>query len=60
VCFPDFIGNKRTNIDFSEHKDTDYHQGTSPLEKLQDFGLVSNVPYDFLHLVNLSVFKKND
>ncbi|XP_029341008.1 uncharacterized protein LOC115033119 [Acyrthosiphon pisum] len=58
VCFPDFIGNKRTDIDFLEHKDTDYHQGTSPLEKLQDFGLVSNVPYDYLHLVNLGVFKK--
>ncbi|KAE9522832.1 hypothetical protein AGLY_016794 [Aphis glycines] len=35
VCFPDFIGNKKTDIDFLEHKDTDYHQGTSPLEKLQ-------------------------
>jgi len=58
VCFPDFIGNKRTDIDFLEHKDTDYHQGTSPLEKLQGFGLVSNVPYDYLQLVNLGVFKK--
>lgn len=58
VCFPDFISDKRTDIVFAEHRGFNYHQSTSPLEKLHSFGLVNNVPYDYLHLVNLGFFKK--
>lgn len=56
ICFPDFVGVKRTNQGFLNHSDANYHQGSSPLENI--LGLVSQVPLDYQHLLCLGITKK--
>lgn len=59
LCFPDIsICQKRTDQQFAEHIDDEFHRGFSPLEKVPGFGLVSQVPLDYQHLVCLGIVKK--
>jgi hypothetical protein len=58
VCFPDLNAPKRTDEDFILKSDEDYHLGSSELEKITNFGLVTNVPIDYMHLVCLGVTRK--
>jgi len=59
LCFPDIsICQKRTDQQFVEHIDDEFHRGLSPLEKIPGFGLVSQVPLDYQHLVCLGIVKK--
>lgn len=52
------LGNDlRTDETFKLKIDEDHHLGTSVLEKL-DFGMVSQVPLDYMHLVCLGVMKR--
>lgn len=65
TCFPDVIGEKRTDQSFKEHTDHQYHLRdengmliASPLEKLIGFGMVTNVPLNYQHLLCLGIVKK--
>lgn len=57
ICFPD-MDTLRTDEDFILNNDLEYHQGVSPLIDIPQFGAVSNVPIDYMHLVCLGVVKK--
>lgn len=58
ICFADTNAQKRTDIDFLSHRDDGYHLGPSLLEKIPRFGLVTNIPLDYMHLVCLGVARK--
>ncbi|XP_076670003.1 uncharacterized protein LOC143369665 isoform X1 [Andrena cerasifolii] len=60
LCFP-FMENPaplRTDEDFRQQKDKNYHTGKSCLLEIENIGLVSNVPLDYMHLICLGVMKK--
>jgi hypothetical protein len=48
---------KRSDLDFSQRSDTDHHVYHSPLSNL-NFGLVSQVGLDYMHLICLGVVRK--
>lgn len=58
VCFPSTDANLRSDEEFLNHTDEDYHMSKSPLEKIPGIRLVSNVPFDYMHVVCLGVVKK--
>lgn len=59
ICFSDISGKKRTDDEFVLKTDDDYHLGTnSALEVIPKLGLVTNVPFDYLHLICLGNVKK--
>lgn len=65
TCFPDIIGEKRTDQSFVKHIDHQYHLKDqnvmliqSLLENIIDFGIVSNVPLDYQHLLCLGIVRK--
>jgi len=65
TCFPVIIGEKRTDQSFKEHIDYEYHSKDqngiliqSPLENIIGFGMVTNVPLDYQHLLCLGIVKK--
>jgi len=59
ICFSDKSGKKRTDDEFVLKTDDDYHLGTSSaLEGIPKLGLVTNVPFDYLHLICLGNVKK--
>lgn len=59
ICFSDISGKKRTENEFVLKTDDDYHLGTSSaLEDIPNLGFVTNVPFDYLHLICLGNVKK--
>lgn len=58
ICFPEVDCPVRTDEDFREMKDGHHHIGVSPLLDLPDFGCVTQVPYEYMHLVCLGVMRK--
>lgn len=48
----------RTDDDFLMQRDEEYHRGETVLKEIPNFGLVSNVTLDYMHLVCLGVTKK--
>jgi len=58
VCFPSETIVLRTDIDFNNYKDEDYHMGKTALTEIPGLGLVTNVPLDYQHLICLGVTKK--
>lgn len=59
ICFSDKTGKKHTDDEFVRKTDDDYHLGTSSaLEVIPKLGLVTNVPFDYLHLICLGNVKK--
>ncbi|XP_063234238.1 uncharacterized protein LOC134537581 isoform X2 [Bacillus rossius redtenbacheri] len=58
ICFPVNEANKRTDDAFLHLQDDDYHLGISILVQIPNFGPVSNVPLDYMHLVCLGVTRK--
>lgn len=60
VCFPATNLNNalRTDQDFESNKYDDYQTGDTILKQIPNFGLVSSVPLDYMHLVCLGVVKK--
>lgn len=58
VYFSDISGEKRTDADYQTKNHDEFHLGSSILETIPKFGLVTNVPLDYLHLVCIGVMKK--
>ncbi|KAJ8964072.1 hypothetical protein NQ314_005155 [Rhamnusium bicolor] len=59
VCFPEYENIKqRSDIEFREQVDEEYHLGETVLTKLPDFDMVRNVPLDYMHLLCLGVVKR--
>lgn len=64
LCFPGSCGELRTDLSFKEYAYADdglndgYQQGRSILCDIDGFGLVTNVPIDYMHLVCLGVTLK--
>lgn len=59
VCFVEQRPSRlRTDVDFVEQTDTEYHKGETLLTMVPDLGLVTNVPLDYMHLICLGVVKK--
>lgn len=57
VIFPDLNCELRTDVDFLAQTDKIHHTGVSPFTQI-NFGLVTGVPLDYMHLVCLGVTKK--
>lgn len=58
VCFPNGCTRLRTDQDFTNHRDEEYHTGKSVLESIPNLGLVTKIPFDYQHLICLGVTKK--
>jgi hypothetical protein len=59
VCFVERVPSRlRIDIDFLNQTDRDYHKGETILTMINNLGLVSNVPLDYMHLICLGVVKK--
>ncbi|XP_029161035.1 uncharacterized protein LOC114932803 isoform X1 [Nylanderia fulva] len=59
VCFVENVPSRlRTDTDFLEQTDVDYHKGETILTIVPNLGLVTNVPLDYMHLICLGVVKK--
>jgi len=58
VSFPDETAEERTNESFLNRSNEEHHVGISPLLRISGFGLVSDIPLDYMHLCCLGVMKK--
>lgn len=58
VSFPDETAEERTNESFLKRSNEEHHVGISPLLRISGFGLVSDIPLDYMHLCCLGVMKK--
>ncbi|CAG9812980.1 unnamed protein product [Phaedon cochleariae] len=58
TCFPQTKCRKRTNSSFRLKLQKEHHVGTSILENIPEFDMVSNVPVEYMHLMCLGVMKK--
>lgn len=61
ICFPRFGAPQRTDKDFKNKTDESYHKDgiTCNLLEIPNFGPVTNVPEDYMHLVCLGVTRKS-
>jgi len=59
ICFPEVQNNiLKTDDGFLRQEYDDYHQGISILLSIPNFKPVSQIPFDYMHLVCIGVFKK--
>jgi len=58
ICFLDENVRLRTDKDFENCSDYEYHTGRTDLLSIPNIGLVSNAPLDYQHLICLGVTKK--
>ncbi|KYM97060.1 hypothetical protein ALC62_12261 [Cyphomyrmex costatus] len=60
VCFPTtkIVDALRTDEDFANNKYDDFQIGETILKQIPNFGLVSSVVIDYMHLICLGVVKK--
>ncbi|KAF2884666.1 hypothetical protein ILUMI_21501 [Ignelater luminosus] len=58
LCFPTINCQKRTDKDLYKQIDEAHHTGISVLTSIPNFGVVSNVPIDYMHLVCIGVVGK--
>ncbi|XP_077257804.1 uncharacterized protein LOC143894965 [Temnothorax americanus] len=60
ICFPRFGAPRRTDEDFRNKTDESYHKGgiTCNLLEIPNFGPVTNVPQDYMHLICLGVTRR--
>ena len=57
MCFPETNARPRTDESFRQMLDEEHHMGPNPLRRLT-FGMVTQVPIDYRHLVCLGVVKR--
>ena len=57
MTFPDLNSAKRTDLSFKNKVQEDHHTGTSILETL-DINMVTQMPYEYMHLVCLGTVRK--
>jgi hypothetical protein len=58
TCFPELECVLRTDEGFRAQSQKRHHHGHSELERLLHFDMITNVPYDTLHLSHIGVAKK--
>lgn len=58
VCFLDNNAKRRTDKDFVDQTDDNYHLGRSILTDIPNLGLVTNVVLDYLHVICLGTVRK--
>lgn len=58
VCFPGINFKERTDEPASKQFDKHHHKEYCKLAEIPDFGLVTNIPLDYMHLVCIGVVKK--
>lgn len=58
VCFAEIDFVERTDNDFILQKQEEHHNGTTIITEIPNFGLVTNFPLDYMHLICLGVVKK--
>lgn len=58
ICFPDSIARLRTDEQFANQEDEEYHISETSLLEIPNLGLVTCVPFDYQHLICLGVTKK--
>lgn len=58
VCFPNRNSNKRTDRNFRNRTQPEYHAGTSILEQIPSIDMIRNFLLEYMHLVCLGVMKK--
>ncbi|XP_025154456.1 uncharacterized protein LOC112588077 [Harpegnathos saltator] len=58
MCFPNINCPERTNDSFIKQSQKEHHIGQSILINIPNFGLISHIPLDYMHLVCIGVVKK--
>lgn len=58
MCFPDIHCRKRTNDSFIKQRQIEHHTGQTILLNIPNFGIITHVPLDYMHLVCIGVIKK--
>lgn len=58
LCYPEGHASLRTDESFKNKTQEEHHNKTSILEQIPNFGMVSQTPYEYMHLVCLGVMKK--
>ncbi|KAJ8953340.1 hypothetical protein NQ314_007371 [Rhamnusium bicolor] len=59
ICFPEYENfRKRSDAEFRQQVDDEYHMGVTILTKLPNFDMIKNVPLDYMHLLCLGVMKR--
>ncbi|KAK9739000.1 hypothetical protein QE152_g9414 [Popillia japonica] len=48
----------RADTNFRERLQPEHHLDESPLTKLHDFGLISNMPLDYMHMICLGLMRR--
>lgn len=57
VTFPETYAELRSDVQFDEMTNAEHHKGASPFRELS-FGMVSQFPLDYMHLVCLGVMRR--
>jgi hypothetical protein len=58
MCFPDINCRRRTNKSFRQQRQIEHHTGRSILLDIPNFGMITHIPLDYMHLVCIGVVKK--
>jgi hypothetical protein len=58
MSFPETQSQLRNDEDFKHRRQEDHHVGTSVLEDIKGFGMVSQLPLDYMHLLCLGIMRK--
>ncbi|XP_029680869.1 uncharacterized protein LOC115246291, partial [Formica exsecta] len=58
MYFPDINCTSRTNESFLIQRQIEHHTGSSILSDIPNFGMISHIPLDYMHLVCIGVVKK--
>ena len=51
ICFPNFDYQARTDDSFSNQLQEEYHLGRSILLNISHFGIVSHIPFNYMHII---------
>ncbi|EFN71874.1 hypothetical protein EAG_07199, partial [Camponotus floridanus] len=58
ICFVDIYAAKRTNNDFLNETDDNFHLGCTNLKQIPQLHFIENIPLDYMHLLCLGVMRK--
>lgn len=57
-CFPNINCCKRTNESFLEQRQIEHHTEKSILLDIPNFGMITHIPLNYMHLVCIGMVKK--
>lgn len=58
MCYPEINAAKRTNDSFRKKLQKGHHLGNSCLEQIGSLDIVTQIPFDYMHLICLGVVRK--